>query len=328
MSSNISILEKKLFINKYKPTFLDDYILDKSFIETLKILIQIDKLNILFIGNTGSGKTSILHTIVNEYYKDYAFSEYKVNVLHINNLREQGIYYYRNDVKIFCQTRSSIQNKKKIVILDDIDIINEQSQQIFRNFIDKYQNNVHFISSCCSLQKVIESIQSRFSIIQIYPIQKNEMRIIMNEISTKENIIIDEDASEFILDVCNNTSKILINYMESFKLLNRQITIILANQICSNISFIIFNKYTSFVQNLKLVEAINILLYIYDNGYSVIDILDNYFIYIKSSYATIKEDEKYKITTIICKYINVFYNIHEDVIELSLFTNNIMDIYT
>ena len=57
MSSNISILEKKLFINKYKPTFLDDYILDKSFIETLKILIQIDKLNILFIGNTGSGKT-------------------------------------------------------------------------------------------------------------------------------------------------------------------------------------------------------------------------------------------------------------------------------
>ena len=58
------------------------------------------------------------------------------------------------------------------------------------------------------------------------------------------------------------------------------------------------------------------------------DILDNYFIYIKSSYATIKEDEKYKITTIICKYINVFYNIHEDVIELSLFTNNIMDIYT
>ena len=150
----------------------------------------------------------------------------------------------------------------------------------------------------------------------------------MNEISTKENIIIDEDASEFILDVCNNTSKILINYMESFKLLNRQITIILANQICSNISFIIFNKYTSFVQNLKLVEAINILLYIYDNGYSVMDILDNYFIYIKSSYATIKEDEKYKITTIICKYINVFYNIHEDVIELSLFTNNIMDIYT
>ena len=33
------------------------------------------------------------------------------------------------------------------------------------------------------------------------------------------------------------------------------------------------------------------------------------------------------MTIIICKYINVFYNIHEDEVELSLFTNNIMDIY-
>ena len=47
------------------------------------------------------------------------------NVLHINSLKEQGIHYYRNEVKIFCQTASSFINKKKIVVLDDLDLINE-----------------------------------------------------------------------------------------------------------------------------------------------------------------------------------------------------------
>ena len=49
----------------------------------------------------------------------------------------------------------TIKNKKKIVVLDDIDIINEQSQQVFRNCIDKFSHNVHFISSCSNTQKVI-----------------------------------------------------------------------------------------------------------------------------------------------------------------------------
>ena len=87
-------------------------------------------------------------------------------------MKEQGINYYRNDVKTFCQTSSSIKHKKKIIVLDDIDIINEQSQQVFRNCIDKYSNNIHFIASCSNPQKVIESLQSRLTIIKIRPLQK------------------------------------------------------------------------------------------------------------------------------------------------------------
>ena len=33
--------------------------------------------------------------------------------------------------------------------------------------------------------------------------------------------------------------------------------------------------------------------------------------------------QKYKIIAILCKYITVFHNIHEDEIELALFTNNL-----
>ena len=90
-------------------------------------------------------------------------------MLYINSLKEQGIQYYRNEVKTFCQTASSVNGKKKFIVLDDIDLINDQSQQVFRNCIDKYSHNVHFLSSCSNIQKVIDSIQSRCTIVKIKP---------------------------------------------------------------------------------------------------------------------------------------------------------------
>ena len=36
------------------------------------------------------------------------------NVLLINNLKEQGISYYRSEVKTFCQTPSIVPHKKNL----------------------------------------------------------------------------------------------------------------------------------------------------------------------------------------------------------------------
>ena len=113
--------------------------------------------------------------------------------------------------------------------------------------------------------------------------------------------------------------------MEKFKLLNERITLNLAVQLCSNISFFIFEEYTTLILEKKLKESINLIYEIYDKGYSVMDILDNYFIFIKST-NILNEEQKYKIIPYMCKYISIFHNIHEDEIELSLFTNNLIDI--
>ena len=316
---------EKLFVNKYQPLYFDDFGNDNEIIPMLKTLILIDNLNILLIGDIATGKTSILNALIREYYKGYTPKEYEENVLYINSLKEQGINYYRTDVKTFCQTCSNVKNKRKIVILDDIDFINEQSQQVFRNCIDKYSHNVHFISSCSNIQKVIESLQSRFTIIKIKPLKRENFIQIMNNIKQMENIEIDDDAQDFIINISNNTVKTIINYMEKFKLLNEKITLNLATQLCSNISFLNFEEYTRLVLNEKIREAIQLMYEIYDKGYSVMDILDNFFIFVKST-NTLSEEQKYKIIPCICKYISVFHNIHEDEIELSLFTNNVCDL--
>jgi replication factor C subunit 2/4 len=320
-------MNQTLFLNKYQPLYFKDFESNDEMIDILNTLININNLNILFIGDIGSGKTTFLNATIKEYYKDYTQQQYQHNILHINSLKEQGINYYRNDVKTFCQTCSFINNKKKIIVLDDIDIINEQSQQVFRNCIDKYSHNVHFISSCSNSQKVIESLQSRFTIIKIKPLQKHNLNKIIQKIIDIEHINISDEAKQFILNVSNNNPKILFNYMEKFKLLNQDINLDLATSVCTNISFFIFEEYTKFLKNSNLNEAIKILYDIYDKGYSVMDILDNYFLFVKIT-NSLTETQKYEIIPNICKYITIFHNIHEDEIELALFSNNLFSIFT
>jgi len=83
----------KLFINKYQPLYFRDFGENNEIIKMLNTLIKIDDLNILFIGNIASGKTSILNALIREYYEGFSPKDYEENVLYINSLKEQGINY-------------------------------------------------------------------------------------------------------------------------------------------------------------------------------------------------------------------------------------------
>ena len=347
MDKSISIKEEKLstkfenvhspFISKYQPDDLNEFQqLDKNTVKLVKSLIHLNNLNVLIIGDSGTGKTSIIKSIIKEYYgsgNDYNHE----NVLVLNSLKEQGIQYYRNDLKIFCQTCSLIKNKKKIILLDDIDLINEQSQQVFRNYMDKYKHNINFISSCTNIQKVIDSLQSRTIIVKIHPITYSCLQQIMTKISFKEKLNFTHESQELLLHICNNSIRILLNYLEKIKILSihshsrpsesplqqhdNAIEVGLIHKLSTNISYRLFDEYTNLILKNKMVEAVYIFYKLYHDGYSVMDILDNYFIYIKMT-NLLNEDVKYKLTILVCKYIIYFHNIHEDELELAFFTNN------
>ena len=312
------------FINKYQPQYFNQFEqLEPNVVKLLQTLISMNNLNILLIGDPGSGKTSLIYSIIREYYKTNYNPD---NILVLNSLKDQGISYYRNDLKIFCQTASLIHGFKKIVLLDDIDIINEQSQQVFRNCMDKYSHKVHFISSCTNVQKVIDSLQSRNIIIKINQIEDACLKKILTKIIENEKIIITADAEKFVLNISNVSIRILINYLEKIKILNTLVDLPIVTLLCTNISFHIFENYTQLLTQKNLGECIKILYALYDQGYSVMDILDNYFLFIKTT-PLLDETNKYKITKILCKYMTIFHNIHEDEIELVLFTNNLIDLF-
>jgi len=315
------------FSIKYKPYHIEDFCLNDNFLLTLKTLHAIDDMNILFIGESNSGKTSLLYALIRYYYNLGVFDNFPdSNILLINNLKEQGINFFRNEMKTFCKSRSILPGKKKLIIIDDIDNINEQCQQVLRNYLDKYKHNVNFLAVCSNKQKINDSIQSRLHLLMFPSPTEEYLKKIMEKIIHQEGIIIDEESRKFLLLISNCSVRTLINNLEKIYILKKPITNI---QLCKKISSIIstqlFENYISHLRSGQLTEAILLLYSIYDYGFSVIDIYDFIFSFFKTT-ELLTENEKYLIIPVLCKYITIFYNIHEDVIELSLFTNEIIQI--
>ena len=103
-----------IFIKKYKPKSLHEFGLNPDFLKLLQTSSVSNNINILLVGQSGSGKSSIIDTIINDYYNSSSKTNFSDNILQINNLKDQGINYYRNDVKNFCQTTSSLPVKKNM----------------------------------------------------------------------------------------------------------------------------------------------------------------------------------------------------------------------
>ena len=314
---------KTSFIKKYKPKTLNEFCLDDNMLNILEIMKNLHNMNLLFVGNSGNGKTTLINILLENYFGNI----HNENILYINNLKEQGISYYRTEVKTFCQTSCSIPNKKKIVVIDDIDFINDQSQQVFRNCIDKYGHNIQFLCSCVNTQKVIDSIQSRLTIIRLLPVVNSNLYNIMDIICKAETITLEEDAKKFIVSVSNNSIRTLINYLEKISLIKGNDTCLKkVKKICTNICFDNFEHYIQLCINNETDNAFEYILSIYNLGFSVIDIYDNFFIFVKSS-ELVNETSKYEIIKLLCKYITIFHNIHEHGIELLLFTKEIITMF-
>lgn len=329
------------FINKYKPQLIDDFHFDGDLSYIIKTFIDIDMLNLLIVGGSNSGKTTLLFAIIREYYgiePNKPINEN--NILFINNLKEQGIQYYRTEMKTFCQLYSYIPGKKKIIVVDDLDTINQQSQEVFRSYLDKYGSNVCFISVCSNVQKVIESLQSRLHILRLPSPTRFHCSRILERIVLKEGIDITDDAKDYLLKISQDSVRNVINHLEKMWILDCMIDINVCKELCFNIPFYLFETFIGHLlayngvdvdngdNGRELRDAIMILWGInIDIGYSVIDILDELFVFVKMT-DLLGEEQKYKIVPIICEYIMHFHLIHEDSIELALFTHKVFSAFT
>jgi replication factor C subunit 2/4 len=310
------------FVYKYMPSTLTEFDIEPNMKQLIYELIQSNTLNIIITGGNCSGKTILSNIIVHEYYKNECKSNIHDNVLIINSLREQGIQYYRSDVKCFCQTASVIPGKKKIIILDDLDLINNQSQQIFLNYMDKYSNNVHFITTCSNPQKIIDNIHSRLINIKLFSITPEYLSSLLHKVVQCEQIQIEEEAIPHVLSISKQSSRILLNYLEKFKLIQLPITTQLVYHLCTDIKHELFDTFTRYILNHDKINAIKTITAIQQEGYSVIDILEFYFIYLKNT-PQYNDNIKYQFIQILCKYITIFNTIHEDNIELLFFVNDL-----
>ena len=312
---------EQMFLIKYKPKILDDLEISAELKFTIKMMIDIGYINILINGERGCGKTTTINAILTEFYGSNYNSE---NILWISALNDIGMNYFRTDVKTFCQTSINV-NCKKTVIIDDIDFMGDQCQHIIRHIIDKYNKHVHFIISCTTIHKVIDSLQSQLNVINKEQLSSAAVFKCIKHISNNENINITDKQINRLIMICNNNIGTTINYIEKLKLFGETVTDEIISSTCNSISFDDISKYIELCKKSNFIEALAIMNSLTGRGYSVIDIMDIIFNYIKHT-NTLPENIKFDLLHPLCSKIITFNAVHEDVIELSFFTNRVINL--
>jgi DNA polymerase III delta prime subunit len=156
-----------LWVEKYRPSTIDECVLPKSLKDTFKQIVETGKLpNMMLTGTAGVGKTTVARALCNELNLDYII---------VNGSEDGNIDTLRGKIKQFAST-VSLQGGYKVVILDEADYLNPQSTQpALRGFIEEFSNNCRFILTCNFKNRIIEPLHSRCSVYEFNVGNKAEM---------------------------------------------------------------------------------------------------------------------------------------------------------
>lgn len=189
-----------LWVEKYRPTKLEDMVLNEKTYEFIKKCIERKTIpHFLFYGKQGMGKTSLAKIIAKEIEADY---------IYINASDTRGIDTVRDEIKNFVQLMPS-NGKMQIVILDEFDGFTPDAMRALRNILEEYSETNRFIFTCNDISRVIDPIRSRVQEINIsdLPIKKCVERcvfILKNqkiELSAKNKEIITQKVKNYYPDL-------------------------------------------------------------------------------------------------------------------------------
>ena len=181
-------MEKFLWVEKYRPTKVDECILPSNLKQTFKQFVKDKKIpNLILSGGAGVGKTTVANAMINEI---------GATSMMINGSEESGIDILRTKIKNFAST-SSLEGGRKYLILDESDYLNPQSTQpALRGFMEEFHKNCGFILTCNYKNRLIEPLHSRCGSVD-FKITKKEKPQLANAFFKRVKNILEQESIKY-----------------------------------------------------------------------------------------------------------------------------------
>lgn len=315
------------FLLKYTPSSISELSLNSN--TENKILHSItERKHTIFVGDVGSGKTTVLKCILNRVYGSLSQREY---VYWINTLESAGVVKFRENLQTFCQTfavgvLSTVMTYPKIVIVDNIDTLPEGLQYIIHAAMMRYSKQCWFLITSSSEQSVIDRLKYDCKTIQLENITEGYMHQLCERVIKEEHISITTTAKTSLIRASNQSVRLMLMYLHKFLLLGEPITDTILNDLCSRANDEEFRRFTiewAIHKNIK--NAYEIANQLCKRGLALCDLFEKYLDYIK--YCDIlDESKKYAVIEILSKYITIIVSHHEDRVELLYFTAELSEL--
>ena len=180
-ANDINKREHSLWVEKYRPQTLADYVGNETIKETIQQYLDNNDIpHLLLYGKAGTGKTTLAKLIVNTIKCDFMI---------INASDENNVDTVRNKVKGFASSVGF--SGFKVIILDEFDYMTPNAQAILRNLMETFSKHCRFILTCNYIEKIIDPIQSRCQSFAITPPTKKAVAIQVSKILDAEKITYD-----------------------------------------------------------------------------------------------------------------------------------------
>ena len=258
------------WVEKYRPTNIDDIILDK--ITKTKIINFIEKeeiSNMIMTGHPGTGKTSTIKCLAKDIFKE----DYKECVIELNASDNRGLETINNSIIHFCKKKVTTKNNiPKLIILDEADNITKKAQNTLTNLMEKYKTT-KFAFTCNDYNKLVEGIQSRCIILKYNSIDSDFMKNKLISICEKEGIDYENEGIESIIFIAQGDVRYAINCLESTYFGFNKITYENVYKICEKPPQLQVLSFINLCLSGNLELAVKEVLDLKNNGYCNNDIL-------------------------------------------------------